>query len=50
MFDLQKFHKLNISNKNRSILVLGSLENIDLNILKQYGRIEHLSLKKIFGY
>ncbi|MAW31486.1 MAG: peptidase M16 [Flavobacteriales bacterium] len=50
MFDLQKFHKLNISNKNRSILVLGSLENIDLNILKRYGRIEHLSLKKIFGY
>ena len=49
MFDLQKFHKLNIIIKI-SILVLGSLENIDLNILKQYGHIEHLSLKKIFGY
>lgn len=50
MCDLQKFHKLNISNKNRSILVLGSLENIDLSILKQYGRVKYLSLKEIFGY
>ena len=47
---LQKFHKLNIGNKNRSILVVGSLKKIDKSIFKQYGKIEYLSLDEIFGY
>ena len=47
---LQKFHKLNIGNKNRSILVLGSLKKIDKSIFNQYGKIEYLSLNEIFGY
>jgi len=47
---LQKFHKLNIGNKNRSILVVGSLKKIDKGIFNQYGKIEYLSLDEIFGY
>ena len=47
---LQKFHKLNIGNKNRSILVLGSYKKIDKSIFNQYGKIEYLSLNEIFGY
>lgn len=48
--DLEAFSKQYISNKKYTIMVLGDKSSLDMNILKQYGRVDFLSLKDIFGY
>jgi hypothetical protein len=30
--------------------VLGAKDDLDLEVLKQYGEIKHLTLKDVFGY
>jgi predicted Zn-dependent peptidase len=50
MTSLVDFHNSHISGKNRVIMVLGDKENLDLEVLKQYGEIQFLSLEDIFGY
>ena len=47
---LKEFHNSHISNGTRVIMVLGSKDNLDLNVLKQYGEIKHLTLEDVFGY
>ena len=48
--DLTNFHNSYIKNDNYTIMVLGSKEDLDLNVLKQYGEIIHLTLEDVFGY
>ena len=50
MDTLNDFHNSHISNKNRVVMVLGSKSNLDLNVLKKYGEIKHLTLEDVFGY
>ena len=50
MGSLIDFHNSHISGKNRIIMVLGDKEDLDLEVLKQYGEIQFLSLEDIFGY
>ena len=50
MNSLKKFHNSHVSGKTRVIMVLGSKENLDFNMLKQYGEIKHLTLEDVFGY
>lgn len=51
--DLEKiksFHKQYIKDQKQVILIIGSKENIDLESLKKYGKVEELSLEQLFGY
>lgn len=48
--DLEAFSKQYVSNKKNTIMVLGDKSSLDMDILKQYGKVEFLSLKDIFGY
>ena len=50
METLKEFHEAYISNSPRVVMVLGSKDNLDLNILKKYGEIKHLTLEDVFGY
>jgi predicted Zn-dependent peptidase len=47
---LREFHNSHISSGTRVVMVLGSKEDLDLDILKQYGEIKHLTLEDVFGY
>ncbi|MEC7863715.1 MAG: insulinase family protein, partial [Bacteroidota bacterium] len=47
---LKDFHNSHISNGTRVVMVLGSKEDLDLEVLKQYGEIKHLTLEDVFGY
>ena len=50
MSSLREFHNSHIANGIRVIMVLGSRDNLDLEVLKQYGEIIHLTLEDVFGY
>ena len=50
MSSLISFHQDHIANKTRVVLVLGPKEDIDMDVLEQYGNIEHLTLGDVFGY
>ena len=50
MNSLKEFHNSYIANGTRVIMVLGSKDNLDMEILKEYGEIKHLTLKDVFGY
>ena len=47
---LREFHNSHISSGTRVTMVLGSKEDLDLDVLKQYGEIKHLTLEDVFGY
>jgi predicted Zn-dependent peptidase len=49
MKDLSNFHNSYIKNDNYTIMVLGN-KNLKLDVLKQYGKIKHLTLEDVFGY
>ena len=49
MEDLSSFHNSYIRNDNHTIMVLGN-KNLKLDVLKQYGKIKHLTLEDVFGY
>jgi len=40
----------NISNKPKTILILGNKNLIDFNTLKKYGKVHQLTLEQVFGY
>jgi len=50
MSTLVNFHNLHIANGTRIVMVLGDKENLDLEVLKEYGEIKFLTLEDIFGY
>ena len=50
MSSLKEFHNSYISNGTRVIMVLGSKDNLDLEVLREYGEIQHLTLEDVFGY
>ena len=50
MNTLKDFHDAYIAQGTRVIIVLGKKEDIDLDILANYGEVEHLTLKDVFGY
>jgi predicted Zn-dependent peptidase len=47
---LTSFHYSHISGGTRVVMVLGSKEDLDLEVLKNYGEIVHLTLEDVFGY
>ncbi|MCH8331246.1 MAG: insulinase family protein, partial [Bacteroidetes bacterium] len=48
--DLTRFQQENIQGKNFVYLVLGNRESVDMNVLKQLGDLQELSLEEVFGY
>ncbi len=50
MSSLREFHNSHIANGTRVVMVLGSKDDLDLEVLKQYGEIKHLTLEDVFGY
>ncbi|MAW21685.1 MAG: peptidase M16 [Flavobacteriales bacterium] len=50
MNSLREFHNSHIAGGTRVVMVLGSKENLDLEVLRQYGEIVHLTLEDVFGY
>ena len=50
MSSLRDFHNSHISSGTRVVMVLGAKDDLDLEVLKQYGEIKHLTLKDVFGY
>jgi len=48
--DVQLFFNNHITGKNYDILVVGKKENIDFNILKEYGEIIEYNTEELFGY
>ena len=50
MSSLRDFHNSHIATGNRVVMVLGSKDDLDLEVLKQYGEIKHLTLEDVFGY
>ena len=50
MTSLREFHDSHIANGTRVVMVLGSKDELDFEVLKQYGEIVHLTLEDVFGY
>ena len=50
MSSLRDFHNSHIATGTRVVMVLGSKDDLDLEVLKQYGEIKHLTLEDVFGY
>ncbi|HTF80261.1 MAG TPA: hypothetical protein VL947_00995, partial [Cytophagales bacterium] len=48
--DVEQLYKEYVSGKPKAILVLGSREKVDMKFLQSLGKVEELSLEKIFGY
>ncbi len=48
--DIAAFHKQRFADRKYSIMVLGKLEDLDMQTLEQYGKVTVLSLDDIFGY
>lgn len=48
--DLHSFHKTEIKQPQRSILIIGKKENLNSAVLKPYGNIQFLDLKTLYGY
>jgi len=50
MSSLRDFHNSHIAKGTRVVMVLGAKDDLDLEVLKQYGEIKHLTLEDVFGY
>ena len=50
MENLREFHNSHIKNDNYTYMVLGSLDELDMDVLKTYGEVSILTLEDIFGY
>jgi len=48
--DLRAFFDTNIKGRNYTYLVIGNKELIDMNVLKEMGELQELTLEEIFGY
>ena len=49
MNTLIDFHNNYVGGKNRVVMILGDKERLDMEVLKEYGEINYLSLDDIFG-
>ena len=50
MQDLRDFHNSHVKNDNYTYMVLGSIDELDMDLLKTYGEVSVLTLEEIFGY
>ena len=50
MQDLRDFHNSHVKNDNYTYMVLGSIDELDMDLLKKYGEVSVLTLEEIFGY
>ncbi len=50
MEDLKEFHNSHINNDSYTYMVLGSTDEIDMELLEQYGEVTILTLEDVFGY
>ena len=50
MGDLTEFHNTHVKNDNYTYMILGSVEELDMQVLKTYGEVNVLTLEDIFGY
>ena len=48
--DIKKFQEHFIKGVPQKILVIGSKDKINFEVLKKYGKLKELSLKEVFGY
>lgn len=48
--DLKTFFNNNIAGKNYTYLVIGNKELVKMDVLKEMGEVQELSLEEIFGY
>ncbi|RDD29616.1 peptidase M16 [Prosthecochloris sp. ZM] len=48
--DISQFHKERFNSKKRIMMVLGRMENLDMETLGRYGTVKTLTLDEIFGY
>ena len=50
MEDLSNFHNNFVKNDHYTIMILGKKEKLNLEVLKEFGEIHHLTLEDVFGY
>ena len=50
MEDLREFHNSHVQNDSYTYMVLGSLEELDMDVLRTYGDVNVLTLEDVFGY
>ena len=48
--DLKAFHKRVIKNKNFNIVLMGPLDQLDLDHIKSFGAVEVLKKEDVLGY
>jgi predicted Zn-dependent peptidase len=48
--DVESFHRKHLRTRNHVLLVLGKVENLDMDTLRRYGAVKELSLEDVFGY
>jgi predicted Zn-dependent peptidase len=48
--DIDRFHATHFKNRNHVMLVLGKKKNLDIDVLKKYGKVTFLGLEELFGY
>lgn len=50
MEDLKAFYNEMIQNREYNIMVIGKKEDLDMNALAEYGKVQELTLEQVFGY
>ncbi|TLU86115.1 MAG: insulinase family protein [Chlorobium sp.] len=48
--DVESFHRKHLRTRKHVLLVLGKVENLDMDTLRRYGAVKKLSLEDVFGY
>ncbi|MFW6020074.1 MAG: M16 family metallopeptidase [Bacteroidales bacterium] len=48
--DIKSFQKKYISNKPKTIVILGRKDELDKKVMKKYGKVKEIKMKEIFGY
>jgi predicted Zn-dependent peptidase len=48
--DVESFHRKHLRTRKHVLLVLGKVENLDMDTLRRYGAVKELSLEDVFGY
>jgi hypothetical protein len=50
LYDLKRYQEQNLKNKPQTILVLGNEKDLNMKVLKKYGKVKKLKIEQIFGY
>lgn len=50
MDDIMAFHDKYVKDRDYTVVLVGSQENIDFKDLEQYGEVKQVTLEEIFGY